>query len=138
MTSFMITPSQKTLISYCLQDLKYKQLKGVSSRCINDLNEPGVNFINFFTNAFFIQTSFKQLHVSRKKLPKSTFIRKIREFNIDEIDGRSNFLWWFDFSLEPIFTPTSTALKIMLASKVVKRDPNLISALSPRFSLIST
>ncbi len=48
---------------------------------------PGVNFINIFTNQFFVQKFVQSQNVTRKK----TFVQKTRAFIIDEIDGRCQF-----------------------------------------------
>jgi len=50
--------------------------------------EPGVNFINVKPMNFSYKCRFGNVHVTRKKLPKPTFVRKIRVFNVDEIDTR--------------------------------------------------
>jgi len=53
---------------------------------------PGGNFINIKRTNFSYErhfVSFYYVHVTRKKLPKPKFVRKIRAFtNVDEIDGR--------------------------------------------------
>jgi len=54
----------------------------------------GVNFINVKCTIFLYEhrfSSFYYVHVTRKKVVKTTFERKIRTFNIDEIDGRIDF-----------------------------------------------
>jgi len=51
----------------------------------------GVNFINVKRTNFSYKrcfSSFYYVHVTRKKTAKMTFVRKIRAFNIDEIDYR--------------------------------------------------
>jgi len=54
-------------------------------------------FHQHFTYKFFVLTSFRQLfprtrtrnvHVTRKKAAKMTFVQKTRTFNVDEIDHR--------------------------------------------------
>jgi len=47
---------------------------------------PGVNFINVKRTNFLYEHCFGNVHVTRKKLPKPMFVRKICMFNIDEID----------------------------------------------------
>jgi hypothetical protein len=37
---------------------------------------------------FFVRTSFLYVRVTRKKAGKTTFVRKTRAYNVDEIDGR--------------------------------------------------
>ncbi len=50
----------------------------------------GVNFINVKRTNFSHKPHFRNVHVTRKKLPKPAFVRKIRTFNVDEIDGRTS------------------------------------------------
>jgi len=45
---------------------------------------PLANFINMYK--FFVRMSFFYVHVTREKLPKRRFVRKIRTFNVDDID----------------------------------------------------
>jgi hypothetical protein len=55
--------------------------------------KPGVNFINVKRTNFLYERrfdSFFYLHVTVKKAAEVMFIRKTRGFNVDEIDG------WFD------------------------------------------
>ena len=57
----------------------------------------GVNFINVFTYEFFVRTSYQQLfssymYVVLVKAAKTTFVQKNCTFNVDEIDGRWNFI----------------------------------------------
>jgi len=62
---------------------------------------PGVNFINVKGTNFSYEHcfgSFYYVHVTRKKAAKTTFIRKICSFNIDEIDGRCHFQQLFTCS----------------------------------------
>jgi len=67
----------------------------------------GVNVINVKSTNFLYECrfgSFYYVHLTRKKLPKPTFIQKFFAFNVDEIDGRSQkcknpvspsvFLWF--------------------------------------------
>ncbi len=51
-----------------------------------------VNFINIFMHKFLIQTLFQQLflqlHNYVVKAAETTFVQKIRKFNVDEIDTK--------------------------------------------------
>ena len=51
-----------------------------------------VNFNNIKRTNFSYEHCFGNIHVTRKKLPKPTCVRKIRTFNVDEIDGGSLIL----------------------------------------------
>jgi hypothetical protein len=59
-----------------------------SIRPVIGLQQPGVNFINVLRTNFSYKRRFGNVRVTRKKLPKPTFVRKIRAFNVDEIDCR--------------------------------------------------
>ncbi len=49
----------------------------------------GVNFINIKRTNFSYARWFRQLFSSYMYVAETTFVRKIRTFNVDEIDGRS-------------------------------------------------
>ncbi len=53
------------------------------------LHKPLANFINVLRVSFLYERhfgSFFKVHVTRKKLPKRRFVRKMRAKNVDEID----------------------------------------------------
>jgi len=51
----------------------------------------GVNFININRTNFSYERHFGNGHVTRKKLLKPMFVRKIRAFNVDEIDTMGRY-----------------------------------------------
>ncbi len=53
-----------------------------------EIETPGVNFINVFTYKFFVQRAYWQLFLVTFWLWQK-ICTKIREFNVDEIDGWS-------------------------------------------------
>jgi len=63
---------------------------------------------------FSYERSFFYVHVSREKLPKWGFVRKIRTFNVDEIDGRS--AWSEPLTLEGVLKSTSFYATLRTAS----------------------
>ena len=46
-----------------------------------------------------------------------------------------NLIWWFDFRIEPIFPTAQAALKILFASKVVRKDQKIITLLYCRSNI---
>jgi len=65
-------------------------------------------FQQHFTYEFFVRTSFFYVHVTREMLPKQCFVRKIRTYNVDEIDG------WFHNIESCYIKKVSLALKVVI------------------------
>jgi hypothetical protein len=53
----------------------------------------GCQFHQHFMYNFFVRTSFFYIHITRKSCRNATFVRKIRTFNVDEIDYRMSSLF---------------------------------------------
>ncbi len=85
--------SGRIIWRYCIQGLN-----GLCCHCrhlrFHHLRPPGVNFINVKLANFTYECHFGSFFTSYlyvKKAAEMTFVRKMRMYNVDEIDGRSLF-----------------------------------------------
>jgi len=80
---------------------------------------PGVNFINIKSANFTYEWHFGSFffsYVYVKKAAETTFVWKIRTYNIDEIDGRLVKSWWNGF----LYAFTADVLRLPLTLRRFK------------------
>jgi len=92
----MISASKSTSSLNNLKILRPKVMKNLTNLHDNFCESPPrCHFINVkHTNLLYERRfgSFYYVHVTRKKADETTFVRKLRTFNVDEIDVRSSKL----------------------------------------------